>query len=436
MYPRNNTPFLLELLDEFRILYLTGPRQAGKTTLAKAITAERGMQYLSLDDEGVLAAARSDPHGFIQSFAGQNVVLDEFQYAPELTPAIKRVSDNLSPEQKGKFLLTGSADIFSSARTQEALPGHMARVELWPLSITEIRDSRFNLINYLLAGDFAQPQAFPPLGREQLAQILLDGGYPEVQSKSTRGKSIWFKSYIQGRLFKDFEALYAARGEYHAKLQALIPYLAGLSGNLLKYASVANDLAQNDRVVKSYIEALEWMFIVKRVYPFVKNSAKRQTVGMPKLHMVDTGLACHLLGITTARQLSTSAQFGNLLESFIVMECFKHMGWADEEVGLYHFRDTRKNEVDIVLERSGGKLIGIEVKASASVGEADFKGLAQLAEFVGDRLESGLVFYSGERVLPFRVAERQFFALPVSLLLAPMPKETASSGVWLLMNHR
>lgn len=123
MYPRNNTPFLLELLTEFRILYLTGPRQAGKTTLAKAIAAERGMQYLSLDDEGVLAAARNDPHGFIQSFAGQNVVLDEFQYAPELTPAIKRASDNLPSGQKGKFLLTGSADIFSSARTQEALPG-------------------------------------------------------------------------------------------------------------------------------------------------------------------------------------------------------------------------------------------------------------------------------------------------------------------------
>ncbi|WP_308873974.1 ATP-binding protein [Thiothrix subterranea] len=212
MYQRNSTPFLMELLAEFRILYLTGPRQAGKTTVAKAIAAERGMQYLSLDEEAVAAAAHNDPHGFIQSFTGQNLVLDEFQYAPELTPAIKRVSDNLPPGQKGKFLLTGSADIFSSARTQEALPGHMARVELWPLSITEIRGSCFNLIDYLLAGDFSQQHALPELGREQLAQILLDGGYPEVQSKSARGKSIWFKSYIQGRLFKDFETLYAARG--------------------------------------------------------------------------------------------------------------------------------------------------------------------------------------------------------------------------------
>jgi len=418
MYQRNMQPLLLELLTEFRILYLTGPRQVGKTTLAKTIAAERGMQYLSLDEAGVAAAAENDPHGFIQSFTDQNVVLDEFQYAPELIPAIKQVSDNLPAGQAGKFFLTGSADIFSSARTQEALPGHMARLELWPLSITEIRGSCFNLIDYLLAGDFASQLNVPALGREQIAQILLDGGYPEVQSKSTRGKSIWFKSYLQGRLFKDFETLYAARGEYHAKLQALIPYLAGLSGNLLKYASIANDLEQNDHLIKSYIEALEWMFIVKRVRPFVKNSAKRETVGMPKIYMVDTGLTCYLLNIKTARQLATAPSFGHLLESFLVMECFKHMGWAEEEVSLYHFRDKRKNEVDIVLERSGGKLIGIEVKASASVSEADFKGLAQLADFVGERLESGLVFYTGEYVLPFRVADRQFFAVPMAVLLA------------------
>jgi predicted AAA+ superfamily ATPase len=277
MYPRNSHALLNDLLSEFRILYLTGPRQAGKTTLAKLIANERGMQYLSLDDEGVMAAAKNDPHGFIRSFAGQNIVLDEFQYAPELIPAVKQASDNLPVNQKGKFLLTGSADIFSSARTQEALPGHMARVELWPLSVTEIRGGTFNFIDYLLNADFSSSQAFPELGREQLAQMLLDGGYPEVQGISNRGKSTWFKSYMQGRLLKDFESLYAARGEYHGKLEALIPYLAGISGNLLKYANVANDLSQNDKIVKSYIEALEWMFIVRRVYPFVKNSAKRQT---------------------------------------------------------------------------------------------------------------------------------------------------------------
>ena len=207
MFPRNSHALLSDLLSKFRILYLTGPRQAGKTTLVKLIVTQRGMQYLSLDDEGVMAAAKNDPHGFIRSFAEQNVVLDEFQYAPELIPAVKQPSDNLPVNQKGKFLLTGSADIFSSARTQEALPGHMARPELWPLSLTEIQGSTFNFIDYLLAADFSSSEVFPELGREQLAQILLDGGYPEVQGISNRGESIWYKSYLQGRLLKGFESL-------------------------------------------------------------------------------------------------------------------------------------------------------------------------------------------------------------------------------------
>jgi predicted AAA+ superfamily ATPase len=139
---------------------------------------------------------------------------------------------------------------------------------------------------------------------------LINGGYPELQSKSPRARQIWFSSYIQGRLLKDFENIYNAKADYHTKLKTLIPYLAGLTGNLLKYA---NDLAQNDKVIKSYIEVLEWMFIVKRIYPFVKNSAKRQMIGMPKLQMIDTGLACHLLGLKKPQQLLTSTFFGGLL---------------------------------------------------------------------------------------------------------------------------
>lgn len=197
----------------------------------------------------------------------------------------------------------------------------------------------------------------------------------------------------------------------------MIPYLAGLIGNLLKYANVANDLAQNDKIVKSYIEALEWMFIIRRIHPFVKNSAKRQTIGMPKLHFLDTGLACYLLGIRTPRQLSTSPIYGALLESFVYNECLKHLSWASEDVGIYHFRDKQKNEVDLVLEGGGGRLTVIEVKASASVNEADFKGLTKLAEFTGHRFANGLLFYGGNRILPFLVSVRRFYAIPFSLLM-------------------
>jgi len=416
MYPRFSETLLKELLDEFRILYLTGPRQAGKTTLARKMANDLGMHYVSLDEQTVLASAQSDPHGFIDSFTGKPVVLDEFQYAPELITAIKLASDQLQPHERGRFFLTGSADIFSSAKTQEALPGHIARMELYPLSITEIVGGNFNLIDFLLSDSLSVPDNLPKLSREQVAETLINGGYPELQTKSPRAKQIWFQSYIQGRLFKDFESIYHAKGDYHTKLKALIPYLAGLSGNLLKYASIANDLGQNDKVVKSYIEALEWMFIVKRVFPFVKNSAKRQTIGMPKLHTVDTGLACHLLGLKKPQQLLTSEFYGGLLESFVVMECFKHIMWAEEIVNIYHFRDGKKNEVDIILEQADGYLIGIEVKASNTVRESDFKGLRQFAEWVGERFKYGLVFYTGSRLLPFSCGSIPYYAIPLSVL--------------------
>jgi len=415
MFARYSEQLLKELLQEFRILYLTGPRQAGKTTLARKIALDLGMQYISLDEHAALYSAQTDPHGFIESFAKRSVVLDEFQYAPELIAAIKLSSDLLLPHERGRFFLTGSADIFSSAKTQEALPGHMARAELYPLSVTEKVGTGFNIIDFLLSDNLSLPDQLPLLNREQLAQNLIDGGYPELQNKKPRSRQIWFQSYLQGRLFKDFETVYSAKGDYHTKLGALIPYLAGLSGNLLKYASIANDLAQNDKVVKSYIEVLEWMFIVKRIHPYVKNRAKRQTLEMPKLHMVDTGLACHLLGIKKKQQLLDSSFYGGLLESFVVMELFKQMAWAEEFVQIYHFRDKRKNEVDIVLELSDSRIVGIEVKASSTIREQDFKGLNKLGELVGEQFKYGIIFYTGSRLLPFSSDKKLYFAIPLSL---------------------
>jgi len=416
MYLRKSEILLKELLDDFRILYLTGARQVGKTTLARKIARDTGMQYISLDDKSALASARYDPHGFIENLKKQPVVLDEFQYAPELINAVKLASDLLSPDERGRFFLTGSADIFKSAKVQEALPGHMARMELYPLSVTEKAETDFNLINFLLAEELSPLDNLSVLSREQLAQALIDGGYPELQGKGPRARQIWFQSYLQGRLFKDFDSIYSAKGEYYTKLEALIPYLAGLCGNLLKYASIANDLGQNDKIIKSYIEALEWMFIIKRIHPYVKNRARRQSISMAKLHMVDTGLACYLLGLKKKQQLLKSSFYGGLLESFVVMECFKHMTWAEETMNLYHFRDKRKNEVDIVLEQADGRLIAIEVKASNTIRQNDFKGLKKFAGLIKDQFKFGLVFYTGDRFLPFGDGNNLYFAVPMSIL--------------------
>ncbi|MBU1568077.1 MAG: ATP-binding protein [Proteobacteria bacterium] len=411
LYKRHIKARLIELLNDFRIVYLTGPRQSGKSTLVKEIAREKGLGYYTLDDTALLASARNDPHGLLASLPTP-LVLDEFQMAPILINAIKMISDAANG-QKGLFLLTGSSDIFRSAQVQESLPGHMARVELYPLSLAERSGEQHNLIDWLFHGTF-EKMLLKPLDRKSLADLLMDGGYPEAIDKSFRSRSIWFASYIEGRLLKDFEVMHHAKGDYHTKLSALIRNLAGLTGNLIKYANIANDLSQDDKTVKRYMEILELMFIIRRVHPYLRNSAKRTVVGMPKLHFLDTGLACHLLGLKKFETLHISQFFGGLVENLVFCELLKHSTWSEEDANLYHFRDTNRHEIDLVLERSDGKVIGVEIKASMSVKPEDFSGLSVFAEYAGDRFLRGVLFYSGDKILPFRINDIVFHALPIA----------------------
>lgn len=404
---------LIELLVDFRIVYLTGPRQAGKSTLVREIAKELGMGYYTLDDASLAASAESDPQGLLMALPNP-LVLDEFQSVPGLVGAIKMLSDT-ADGQRGLFLLTGSADIFRSARVQESLPGHMARVELYPLSLMERHDRQLNVVDRLLAGAFEQT-GLTALNRDELGQILIEGGYPEAITKSPRSRDAWFASYIEGRLLKDFESMHSARGDYHTKLTALIRTLAGMTGNLVKYANIANDLSQDEKTVKRYMEILELMFIIRRLHPYTRNSAKRAVVGMPKLHFVDTGLACHILGMKKAEVPHTTQFFGGLVENFVVCELLKHSTWAEEEVNFFHFRDTARHELDLVIEQADGKVVGIEVKASMTVKAEDFKGLSSFAEYAKDRFLHGVLFYSGDKILPFRINGIVFHALPLSWL--------------------
>lgn len=413
MFTRKLEPVIIELLNNFRIIYLTGPRQAGKTTLVKSIAQSKGLLYLSFDDPSILLSAKQDPMGFIQNLGNKKVVLDEFQYVPELISAIKAASDNLRDNEKGKFLLTGSADIFRSAKTQESLPGHMARLELYPLSISEQFNSKYNIIDLLCENNFEHLTINTHVF-ETLPTLVLKGGFPEIQNKAPLSKQIWYKSYIEGRLFKDFETLYASRGDYYSKLRALVTYLSGLSGNLLKYANVANDLKQEDKLVKAYIEVLELMFFLKRVPGYLRNTSKRQATTLPKIQTIDTGLACNLLGILNEEELRNSQYYGGLVESFVFMELLKQSTWSNEFVELYHFRDKHQHEVDIVLERPHGKIIGIEVKASATIRHEDFKGLTKLYEFNPNDFQMGIIFYHGKNVLSFSKQNIPLFALPIS----------------------
>ncbi|MFZ4077110.1 MAG: DUF4143 domain-containing protein [Legionellaceae bacterium] len=238
-----------------------------------------------------------------------------------------------------------------------------------------------------------------------------------MQTKSPRGQQIWFKFYLEGRLLNDFENLYHARGDYHSKIKALTTYLAGLSGHLLKYANVSNDLGIDDKLIKTYIEILELMSIVKRLPAYLKNKSKSLAITVPKLHLVDTGLACFLLGIKTQEQLVLSPHYGGLLETFIYMEFIKHSEWSMDPVSIYHFRDKQKSEVDLILERNDGKLWAIEIKASSTVTPDDFRNIAKFSAFAGSLFLGGIVFYSGHTVLTFSKNKTPLYALPIGLFI-------------------
>ncbi len=417
MYKRHIQSLLRELLGEFRIVYLTGPRQSGKTTLVRMVAESLSLRYMSLDDQATRTAVEFDPHGFIRSLGDERVVIDEFQYVPALIPAIKEASDQLTPDQRGKFLLTGSADIFGSARVQEALPGHLARLELLPLSADEMSGGGRNAIDFLMLEKHSHQVDYPELTRNQIADAIVHGGYPEPVGKSQRFRQVWFDSYIRGRLLKDFESLYASRTDCHTNIAALTPYLAGLCGNLLKYAKVGNDLRLDDRLVKRYIETLELMFIVQRVPGYAKNRAKRLAVSLPKIYLTDTGLACALLGIRDGETLLTTNHYGALLENLVYLELRKAAAWAERSVSLHCFRDRNQREVDLVIERDDGLVTGVEVKASSSVSPHDFRGLSAFSEFAGTKFQQGILLYTGYRVLPFRIKDKTFHALPLSALV-------------------
>jgi len=415
MIERSLKALLLESLNEFRIVYLPGPRQAGKSTLVKRLSEQTGRTYLSLDDKVLRDIAKQDPKGFIDSYEGKNITIDEIQYVPDLVYAIKQVSDQLSPKQKGKFLLTGSVDLFSSKAVTDRLPGHMDTLELYPFSLSEIDKSYSNPLDRLINSNFKANEK-SLFTKEYLCERILIGGYPEVQDRSKRIRSRWFRSYISARMLKDFDQLYDGRGDYLVHAEAMLSLLAGRSGNLMSYNNLAGEIGIGDEKSKNIIIALERMFIVKRFAGYLNNPSKRLAVTTPKLNFVDTGLACYLLGLKETEQLLRSPFFGGLLENLIVMDLYKNSIFSEEEVKIYHYRDNQKKEVDIVLEEPNGLITGIEIKASKSFSQSDFKGLISLAKYSKNKFKQGYLIYTGEHKLPVRIDDYQFWAIPFSMV--------------------
>ncbi len=396
-------------MSDTPVVLLNGARQTGKTTLAQAMAAGGAVQYFTLDDSATFALAAGDPSGFIRNLSGP-VVLDEIQRAPDLFSAIKMSVDR--DRQPGRFLLTGSANVMILPRLSESLAGRMEIIPLYPFSAGELAGVAEGFLPRLFAGTIAKLQ--PPSAREDIAARLTRGGYPEATERpSDDRRAAWFGSYISTILQRDVRDL--ARVDALHTLPNLLKLLAARASGLLNLADVGRDAGLPHTTLTRYLALLETVFLVHRLPAWSHNLGQR-LVKAPKVHLVDTGLACHLLGADARRLAEDRPLLGRLLESFVVGELRKQLSWTDPQTTLYHFRTATGSEVDVVLEKPDGSVAAIEVKASATVGASDFASIKALRDQLGKRFRAGVVLYLGDQIVPFG---DQLWLVPVPALWAP-----------------
>jgi hypothetical protein len=396
MNRRNITPEILSAVRDRPVVLLHGARQTGKTTLAKALAqTHHPARYATLDDAAVFAAAQTDPFGFLSGFDGP-VVLDEVQRAPELFVAIKRmVDDNRAP---GRFLLTGSAHALFLPNLSESLAGRMQILTLWPFSQGELEGRVEGFVDAVFSEKLSPP-AKPQMLVNDLQDRMVRGGFPEASAMGDEERRrAWFGSYITAILQRDIREL--AHIDGLSIMPRLLAVLASRPMGLLNFADISRISGLTQSTVKRYVALLEATFLVQTVPAWFANIGKRLTKS-PKLVMADAGLAAYLLGMNAQRLIEDRNLFGPLLESFVGMELRKQCTWSRAKPGLFHFRSHEGSEIDFILEEPGGRLVGVEVKASTAVAGTDFKGLRYLAERLPKRFHRGLVLYTGDETVSF-----------------------------------
>jgi hypothetical protein len=409
MIQRHIAPSVQVAMADTPVVLLNGARQTGKTTLARVVAERNGAQYFTLDDSATLALAAGDPAGFIRNLNGP-VVLDEIQRAPDLFPVIKVSVDK--NRQPGRFLLTGSANVMTLPRLSESLAGRMEVIPLFPFSTGELAGKREGFVKRLFDGTIAKVKPMP--AQDDLPTRLTRGGYPEaVQRDAMDRRSAWFASYMSTILQRDVRDL--ARVDALHTLPNLLKLLAARTSGLMNLADVGRDAGLPHTTVTRYLALLETVFLVHRVPAWSPNLGKR-LVKAPKLHLLDTGLTCHLIGADVRRLSEDRALLGRMLETFVVGELRKQLSWTDPRASLYHFRTAIGAEVDVVLEKADGSVAGVEIKAGATVAASDFSALQALRDQLGAQFHAGVVLYLGDHVVPFG---DNLWLMPLSALWAP-----------------
>jgi hypothetical protein len=394
LYPRFAEPRLTEALADSPIVLIHGPRQCGKTTLAQIIGERKGYAYVSFDDAVLCTAAQADPVGFAGDLP-ERVILDEVQRVPALFSALKVAVDR--KRSAGRFILTGSANVLLVPKLADSLAGRMEIIRLHPLAQCELNRRTTSFLDSLFAGNFKTRQT--DRLASQLAEKIVAGGYPAALARPTeRRRATWYRDYLDALVQRDVRDL--ARISSLDILPRLLTLAASQTARLLNVADLSSPFQVSRPTIRDYVTLLERVFLVDSLAPWHSNRLSR-LIKTPKLHVGDTGLACALLGINAAALASDRPLLGQLLETFAFQELRRQASWYGESVGFFHYRDKDGAEVDIVIERGARALAGIEIKASATVTGADFRGLRKLKEASGKRFVAGIVLYDGEACASF-----------------------------------
>ena len=404
LIPRHLAGPIAEALSDTPVVLLAGPRQSGKTTLARQF-AEDGRSYVTLDDDVALLAARDDPVGTIRRL--DRAVIDEVQRAPGLLLAIKKSVDE--DRRPGRFLLTGSANLMTLPTVAESLAGRTEMLYLLPLAGSEIDGGSGRWLDSVFAGHIPAARA-PRLG-DALVDRVLRGGYPEAAQRDTaRRRTAWARQYVEALIQRDVRDIAAV--EKIPALRRLLFALAEVAGQPANYNSLGGPLGLDQKTVARYAGIFEQMFLLQRVPPWSANRLSR-LVKTPKTHFFDSGLLATLAGIGESVAGTDRSAFGRLLECYVFGELAKQATWAGTPYSICHYRDRDQNEVDFVIENAQRQIIGIEVKAAASVAARDLRGLKKLASLAGDRFVAGIVLHDGSETLP--VGDRLWVASISSL---------------------
>jgi predicted AAA+ superfamily ATPase len=396
---------LIEALGDTPVVLVHGPRQCGKTTLAKLVGEGRGYTYVTFDDDVARDAADSDPAGFVQGLPTR-VILDEVQRVPRLFTALKAEVDRR--RTPGRFLLTGSANVLLVPRLADSLAGRMEILRVFPLAQCELSRRKPTFLDHLFEGAFKTRRTERLVN--QLAERIVAGGYPDALVRSGRRQSNWYRDYLAAIVQRDVRDL--ARISALDALPRLVAAAAGQTARLLNVSDLAGPFSISRPTIRDYITLLQRVFLLEELPPWHSNRLHR-LVKTPKLHMGDTGLACALLGVDAVALNADRALLGQLLETFVFQELRRQASWYPDPLSFFHFRDKDGVEVDLVIERGARSLVGVEVKASASVVPADFRALRKLKDATGKRFAGGVVLYDGETTASFGDG---MFAVPVRML--------------------